>query len=56
MADLEDLKKLEASDINPRRINPKENLIRQRADEFIFHLQMVQQNCQEDVENSENPL
>ena len=36
IADLEDLEKLDASDIYPRRINAKEVLIRQKDDEFIF--------------------
>ena len=36
IADLEDLEKLVASDICPRRINAKEILISQKDDEFIF--------------------
>ena len=36
MADLEDLEKMNASDIYPRRINAKEVLIRQKDDKFIF--------------------
>ena len=36
VADLEDLEKLDASDIYLRRINAKEVLIRQKDDEFIF--------------------
>ena len=36
IADLEDLERLEASEIYPRRINAKEVLIRQKDDEFIF--------------------
>ena len=36
MADLEDLEKLDASSIYPRRINAKEVLIRQKDDEFIL--------------------
>ena len=35
-ADLEDLEKLVASEIYPRRINAKEILIRQKDDNFIF--------------------
>ena len=35
-ADLEDLEKMDASDICPRRINAKEVLIKQKDDEFIF--------------------
>ena len=35
-ADLEDLEKLDASEIYPRRINAKELLISQEGDEFIF--------------------
>ena len=38
IADLEDLEKLDASDIYPRRINAKEVLIRQIDDEFIFQM------------------
>ena len=33
---MEDLEKLEASEIYPRRINAKEVLISQKGDEFIF--------------------
>ena len=36
IADLEDLEKLDASDIYPQRINAKEVLIRQKDDELIF--------------------
>ena len=36
IADLEDLEKLDASNIYPLRINAKEVLIRQKDDEFIF--------------------
>ena len=36
IADLEDLEKLDPSNIYPRRINAKEVLIRQKDDEFIF--------------------
>ena len=36
IADLEDLEKLDASNIYPRRINAKEVLIRQKDSEFIF--------------------
>ena len=36
IADLEELEKLDASEIYPRRINAKEVLIRQKDDEFIF--------------------
>ena len=56
IADLEDLEKMNASDIYPRRINAKEVLIRQKDDEFIFTVADVQQNCQEETTNSENPL
>ena len=35
-ADLEDSEKLEASEIYPRRINAREELIRQQDDEFKF--------------------
>ena len=35
IADLEDLEKLDASEIYPRRINAKETMIRQKGDEFI---------------------
>ena len=38
IADLEDLEKLDASNIYPRRINAKEVLIRQKDDKFIFPL------------------
>ena len=36
IADLEDLEKLDASGIYPRRIKAKEVLISQKDDEFIF--------------------
>ena len=36
IADLEDLEKLDPSNIYPRKINAKEVLIRQKDDEFIF--------------------
>ena len=36
LTDLEDLEKLGASDICPRRINAKEVLISQKGEEFIF--------------------
>ena len=36
IADLEDLEKLDASEIHPRRINAKEVLIRQKDEELIF--------------------
>ena len=36
IADLEDLEKLDASDIDPRRINAREAWISQKGDEFIF--------------------
>ena len=36
IADLEELEKLDASEIYPRRINAKEELISQKGEEFIF--------------------
>ena len=36
IADLEDLEKLDASEIYPRVINAKEVLISQKGEEFIF--------------------
>ena len=36
IADLEDLEKLDESEIDPRRINAKQVLISQKGDEFIF--------------------
>ena len=36
IADLEDLEKLDASDVYPRRLNAKDVLISQEGDEFIF--------------------
>ena len=36
VADIEELEKLDASDIHPRRINPKEVLTPQRGEDFIF--------------------
>ena len=61
IADLEDVEMMDASDIDPRRIKAKQVMISQKDDEFGFpnsfsHLQMVQQNCQEETTNSECPL
>ena len=36
IADLEDMEKLDASEIYPRRINAKEVLMSEKGDEFIF--------------------
>ena len=46
----------DGSEIYSRRNNAKDMLIRQQGDEFIYFLQMAQQNCQEETTNSENPL
>ena len=54
-ADLEDLEKLDASEIYLRRINAKEVLVRQKR--WWIHIsncRMVQQNRQEGTTNSEN--
>ena len=55
-ADLEDLEKLDASNICPRRINAKEVLISQKDDEFVFPIADEQQNSQGEATNSEYPL
>ena len=53
IADLEDLEKLDASEIYPRRINAKEVLIKQKDDEFIFPVADGTAKCQEETTNSE---
>ena len=56
-ADLEDLEKLDASEIYLRRINAKEVLVRQKR--WWIHIsncRMVQQNRQEGTTNSKNHL
>ena len=55
IADLEELEKMDASEIYPRRINAKEVYQRRKKNSYS-QLQMVQQNCQEETTNSENPL
>ena len=55
IADLKDSEKLEASDIYPRRITAKEVGSDQMMMNSYSHLQMVQQNCQEETTTSENP-
>ena len=49
IAEIEELEKLDASEISPRRLNAKEVLITHMS-------QMVQQNYQEETTNSRNPL
>ena len=54
IAEIEELKKLDASETYPRRLNAKEVLITQKDGEFVFLV--VQQNYQEETTNSKNPL
>ena len=57
IAEIEELEKMDASEIYPRRINAKEVLISHKGEKIIFsQQQMVQQKCQEETTNSENPL
>ena len=57
VADIEELEKMDASEIHPRRINAKELLTPQEERTFLCsQSQMLQQNCQEETTNSENPL
>ena len=56
VADMEDLEMFDASDSYPRRINAKEILIRHKMMNPYSHLQMVQQNYQEETKNSWNAL
>ena len=57
VADMEALENMDASQSRPRRINAKEVLTPQRGEHFLdSQSQMEQQNCQEEITNSENPL
>ena len=54
IADLEDLEKLDASDIHPRRINAKESVDKtKKMMNSLSQWQIVQQNSQEETTNSE---
>ena len=55
IADIEDLGKLDASEIYSRRLNAKEVLITKKMETLYFLWQMVQQNYQEETTNSKNP-
>ena len=55
-ADLEDLEKLDASDVYSRRIKEKQVLISQEDDEFLFPAVDGTANCQGETTNSEYPL
>ena len=48
VADIEELEKMDVSEIYPRRINAKEVLTSQRRHNFIFQSQMDHQNCVEE--------
>ena len=50
-----DVEKMDASEICPRRTHAKEVSTSQREKNSDSQLQMVQQNCQEETANSENP-
>ena len=55
--DIEELEKLDASEIYPRRQNAKESLITpQNMEKLYFLWQMVQQHYQEQTTTSKNPL
>ena len=57
IADLEDLEKKDASDINPRRIKAKDVLISHKDDELVFlFADGTAKNFQEENTNFENPL
>ena len=56
VADIEELEKMDASEIYPRRINEKEILTPQKGENSYSQLQMVQQNCWEETTKSEKPL
>ena len=56
IADLEELEKMDATEMYPGRVNAKEVLISQREKNSSSRKQMIQQNCQEEITNSENPL
>ena len=58
IADIEELEKLDGSEIYPRRLNAKgspDNVL-QRWRILYFLSQMVQQNYQQETTNSKNPL
>ena len=56
IADIEDLGKLDESEIYSRRLNAKKVLITTKMENLYFLWQMVQQNCKEETTNSKNPL
>ena len=53
IADLEESEMLDASDIYPLRIKAQEVLISQKMMNSFSRSQMEQQNCQEEIMNSE---
>ena len=57
IAEMEELEKLDASEICPRRLNAKRSPDNPEKMENLYFLwQMVQQTYQEETTNSKNPL
>ena len=56
VAETQELKKLDASEIYRRRLNAKEVLLAQEDENLCFLRHMVQQNCQEETEFQEPTL
>ena len=56
IVDVEELEKLDASEISPRRLNAKELLISQKDGEFVCPVADGSANYQEGTKNSKNPL
>ena len=59
VADIEELGKVDASEIHARRLNAKEVVIffqKRSVNMSYSKLQMEQQNCVEEIVKSENPL
>ena len=56
VADIEELEKLDASEIYPTRLNAKEVLITHRDGEFVFPVADGSQHYQEETTNSKNQL
>ena len=56
IADIEELERLDASEIYPRRLNAKEVLITPKDGELYFLRQMFQQYFQGETTNSKNAL
>ena len=56
IADIEELEKLDASEIYPRKLSAKVLITQKKIKNLYFLWQMVQRNYQEETTNSKNPL